>query len=55
MTRSERCYLCEAVATSEAGTIYVRREVDGRIKNVPICDACWDIARPGREPVRVRP
>jgi hypothetical protein len=51
----ETCYRCRLVATSEAGTIYVRREVDGRWRSVPICDACWQIEQPGREPIRVRP
>jgi hypothetical protein len=51
----ETCYRCARAATSEAGTIYVRREVDGRFRSIPICDTCWQIEQPGREPVRVRP
>lgn len=47
-----RCYACSAVAETEAGTIYVRRRIDGRFESVPICDACWRVEQPGRAPVR---
>jgi DNA-directed RNA polymerase subunit RPC12/RpoP len=53
LIRPAICHDCRAVATSEAGTIYVRREVDGRWRNVALCDACWERTHPGREPFRV--
>jgi hypothetical protein len=49
------CHRCGRPAASPVGTIFVRREVDGRLRNVPMCEICWLVENPGREPVRVRP
>jgi hypothetical protein len=55
MNDEDRCYRCGMAALSPGeGTIYVRREVEGRWRTVAICPACWDIEEPDREPVRVR-
>lgn len=54
MNDDDRCYKCDKPAESEAGTIFVRRMIDGRMRSVPICDDCWEIENPGRTPYRVR-
>lgn len=48
------CYRCRQDARHPRGVIYVRREVQGRWRNVPICQRCWDDEQPGRTPVRLR-
>ena len=48
------CYRCDHPASDQlAGTIYVRRQIDGHWQSVPICLECWTLEEPDRIPVRV--
>lgn len=50
------CYRCGKDATTEKGTIYVRRQIDGRWQNVAVCEEHWhDVENLGRPFVRVKP
>jgi hypothetical protein len=53
--REERCYRCGGPATTDEGTIYVRRQVDGTWTSVAICRPCWDSEHAERVPHRVTP
>jgi hypothetical protein len=47
------CYRCGQDARSPDGTIFVRRKIDGRGQNAPICEEHWFEENPGRRPLKL--